>query len=216
MPTVSGEFVWHMEDVLDLYAEPYNPACPVVCFDERPYQLIAETREPLPPEPGQPLRYDFEYRRQGTCNLFTYLQPRAGWRHVVVTEHRTRHDFAYRMQELVNVHFPQAERILIVLDNLNIHTPGAFYEVFQPAEARRLVRRLEFHYTPKHGSWLNMVESEIAVLSGQCLDRRIPDLEQLRREIGAWEGERNAHQAKVNWQFQTADARIKLKRLYPS
>jgi uncharacterized small protein (DUF1192 family) len=205
-----------MEDVLDLYAEPYNPAFPVVCFDERPYQLVAETRQPLPMEPGQPLRYDFEYERKGTCNLFVYLQPLMGWRHVVVTERRTGNDFAQRMHELVYVHFPQAEKIRLVVDNLNIHTPAAFYQVFEPAEARRLVQRLEFHYTPKHGSWLNMVEAELAVLSGQCLDQRIPEIEQLRHEIAAWEVERNARKATVNWQFKTVDARTKLKRLYPS
>ncbi len=188
----------------------------MVCFDERPYQLVGETRQPLPVEPGQPMRYDYEYVRQGTCNLFTYLQPLAGWRHVVVTERRTKVDFAHRMQELSDVHFPKAERIRVVLDNLNIHTPAAFYEAFTPGEARRLVQRFEFHYTPKHGSWLNMVESELAILSSQCLDRRIPDLEKLCREIAAWEAERNARQTMVNWQFKTSDARIKLKRIYPS
>lgn len=216
IPTVSAEFVWRMEDVLDLYAEPYIRQFPVVCFDERPYQLIGETRQPLPIEPGQPMRYDYEYQRNGTCNLFTYFQPLAGWRHIVVTEQRTRHDFARRMQELVDVHFPNAEIIRVVLDNLNIHTPAALYEVFEPAEARRLVRRLDFHYTPKHGSWLNMVEVEIAVLSSGCLDRRIPDLEMLCREIAAWEAERNARKATVNWQFNTTNARTKLKRIYPS
>ncbi len=205
-----------MEDVLDLYAEPYNPRFPVVCFDERPYQLIGETRQPLPLEAGQPQRYDFEYQRNGTCNLFTYFQPLAAWRHVVVTERRTSRDFAQRMQELVDVHFPQADKIRVVMDNLNIHTPAALYEVFAPAEARRLVCRLEFHYTPKHGSWLNMVEAEIAVLSSQCLGRRIPALERLCREIAAWELERNQKKATVNWQFKTTDARTKLKRLYPA
>jgi len=205
-----------MEDVLDLYAEPYNPRFPVVCFDERPYQLVGETCRPLPAAPGHPLRYDYEYRRNGTCNLFTYLQPLAGWRHVVVTERRTKEDFAERMKELVDVHFPAAEKIRLVVDNLNIHTPAAFYQAFDPAEARRLVCRLEFHYTPKHGSWLNMVEAEIAVLSRQCLDRRIPDMPTLCPEIAAWEQERNEHRATVNWQFKTADARTRLKRLYPS
>jgi len=178
--------------------------------------LVRETRLALPVAPGQPLRYDYEYARNGTCNLFTYLQPLAGWRHVVVTERRTKLDFAQRMKEMSDVHFPQAERIRVVLDNLNIHTPAAFYEAFEPAEARRLVQRFEFRYTPKHGSWLNMVESELAVLSNQCLDRRIPEIEMLRCEIAAWEAERNARQAMVNWQFKTADARIKLKRIYPS
>jgi transposase len=205
-----------MEDVLDLYAEPYNPRFPVVCFDERPYQLIGETRLPVPAEPGQLARYDYEYRRNGTCNLFTYLQPLAAWRHVVVTERRTNVDFAHRMRELVEVHFPKAEKIRLVVDNLNIHTPAAFYQVFAPSEARRLVCRLEFHYTPKHGSWLNMVETELAVLSNQCLHRRIAEMETLRREIDAWEQERNQRKATVKWQFKTTDARTKLKRLYPS
>lgn len=205
-----------MEDVLDLYAEPYNPCFPVVCFDERPYQLIGETRQPLPAAPGQPMRYDYEYQRHGTCNLFTMLQPLRGWRHVAVTERRTGIDFAQQMRELSDVHFHRAERIRVVLDNLNIHTPATFYEAFEPAEARRLVRRFEFHHTPKHGSWLNMVESELAILSKQCLERRIPDRELLRREIASWETERNTRKAMVNWQFKTADARIKLGRLYPS
>jgi len=205
-----------MEDVLDLYAAPYNPRIPVVCFDERPDQLIGETRTPLPLEPGNPLRYDFEYKRHGTCNLFVLLQPLAGWRQVVVTERRTQPDFAYRMKEMVDVHFPHAEKICVVVDNLNIHTPAAFYQVFEPTEARRLVCRIEFHYTPKHGSWLNMVEAELAVLSRQCLDRRIPEIELLQREITAWEAARNEAKAIVKWQFKTADARTKLKRLYPS
>jgi hypothetical protein len=205
-----------MEDVLDLYAEPYNPRLPVVCFDERPYQLIGETQTPLPMETGQPVRYDFEYKRQGTCNLFVLLQPLQGWRHVVVTARRTHPDFAYRMKELVDVHFASADKIRVVLDNLNIHTPAALYQAFDAVEARRLVCRLEFHHTPKHGSWLNMVEAEIAVLSRQCLDRRIPESDNLVCAIGAWETARNEQKATVNWQFKTTDARIKLKRLYPS
>lgn len=205
-----------MEDVLDLYAEPYNPRLPVVCFDERPYQLVGETRTPLPAEPGQLARYDYEYRRNGTCNLFTYLQPLAAWRHVVVTERRTHLDFAHRMKELVDLHFPEAAKIRLVVDNLNIHTPAAFYQAFEPADARRLVCRLEFHYTPKHGSWLNMVEAEIAVLSSQCLDRRIPDITMLRTEVDAWAQERNQKKATIKWQFNITDARTKLSRLYPS
>lgn len=208
--------MWRMEDVLDLYAEPYNPKLPVICFDERPYQLIGETCMPLPCEPGKPLRYDYEYSRQGTCNLFVMLQPLAGWRHVVVTAQRTQPDFAYQMQALTDVHFPDAEKIRVVADNLNIHTPASFYRAFDPTAARRLACRLEFHYTPKHGSWLNMVESELAVLSRQCLDQRIPDVERLQREIAAWESIRNQQKATVKWQFKTTDARTKLKRLYPS
>jgi hypothetical protein len=205
-----------MEDVLDLYAEPHNPAFPVVCFDERPYQLMGETRQSIPCAPGEPARYDYEYQRLGTYNLFTYLQPLAGWRHVVVTDRRTKLDFAPRMKELVDVHFPDAECIRLIVNNLNIHTPAAFYEAFSPAESRRLVQRIEFHYTPKHDTWLNMVESELAVLSRQCLDQRIPTQTVLQREIAAWEADRNQRPIMVNWQFKTTDARIRLKRLYPS
>jgi hypothetical protein len=205
-----------MEDVLDLYAEPYAAQFPVVCFDERPYQLISETRQPLPLKPGRSRRYDYEYRREGTCNLFTSFQPLRGWRHIDVTERRTRQDFARQLQQLSEVRFPEAERIRVVLDNLNVHCPSTLYEVFPPAEARRLVQRFEFHYTPKHGSWLNMAEAELAVLSSQCLNRRIAKHERLCREIAAWEVERNARHATVHWQFQTADARTKLARLYPS
>jgi hypothetical protein len=205
-----------MEDTLDLYAEPYDPRYPHVCFDEVPYQLVAETRVPLPMQPGKPERYDYEYRRNGTCNLFVFFQPLAGWRRVKVTERRTKLDFAQCMKELVDVLFPEAEQIRVTLDNLNIHTPAALYEAFEAAEARRLVRKLEFHYTPKHGSWLNMAEIEISVLTGQCLDRYIPDVTTLKREVAAWQEERNARQATIDWQFTTAKARDKLKRLYPS
>lgn len=204
-----------MEDTLDLYAEPYDPRYPHVCFDEVPYQLVAETRVPLPMQPGKPERYDYEYRRNGTCNLFVFFQP-AGWRQVKVTERRTKLDFAQCMKELVDVLFPEAEQIRVTLDNLNTHTPAALYEAFEAAEARRLVRKLEFHYTPKHGSWLNMAEIEISVLTGQCLDRYIPDVTTLKREVAAWQEERNARQATIDWQFTTAKARDKLKRLYPS
>ena len=205
-----------MEDTLDLYAEPYDPRYPHVCFDEVPYQLVAETRIPLPMQPGKPERYDYEYRRNGTCNLFVFFQPLAGWRQVKVTERRTKLDFAQCMKELVDVLFPEAEQIRVTLDNLNTHTPAALYEAFEAAEARRLVRKLEFRYTPKHGSWLNMAEIEISVLTGQCLDRYIPDVTILKREVAAWQEERNARQATIDWQFTTAKARDKLKRLYPS
>jgi hypothetical protein len=205
-----------MEDTLDLYAEPYDPRYPHVCFDEVPYQLVAETRIPLPMQPGKPERYDYEYRRNGTCNLFVFCQPLAGWRQVKVTQQRTKLDFAQCMKELVDVLFPEAEQIRVTLDNLNTHTPAALYEAFEAAEARRLVRKLEFHYTPKHGSWLNMAEIEISVLTGQCLDRYIPDMTILKREVAAWQEERNARQATIDWQFTTAKARDKLKRLYPS
>jgi hypothetical protein len=205
-----------MEDTLDLYAEPYDPCYPHVCFDEVPYQLVAETRLPLPIQPGKPERYDYEYRRNGTCNLFVFFQPLTGWRQVKVTERRTKLDFAQCMKELVDVLLPEAEQIRVTLDNLNTHTPAALYEAFEAAEARRLVRKLEFHYTPKHGSWLNMAEIEISVLTGQCLDRYIPDMTILKREVAAWQEERNACQATIDWQFTTAKARDKLKRLYPS
>ena len=205
-----------MEDVLDLYEQPYDPLYPQVCFDERPYQLVSEVRQPLPARPGQPYRYDYEYRREGTCNLFVFFQPLACWRHVKVTDRRTKVDFAYCMKDLVDLFYPDAQRIRLVLDNLNTHKPQVLYEVFEPAEARRLARKLEFHYTPKHGSWLNMVEIEIAVLSKQCLDRRIPSTDWLASEVAAWEQRRNEMEATVNWQFTALDARTKLKRLYPS
>jgi len=205
-----------MEDVLDLYEEPYNPLYPQVCFDERPCQLISEKRQPLPAQPGKPLRYDYEYKREGTCNLFIFFQPLACWRHVKVTDRRTKVDFAYCMKDLVDIHFPLAKIIRVVMDNLNTHKLQVLYEVFAPDEARRIARKLEIHYTPKHGSWLNMVEIEIAVLSKQCLDRRIPSKPIMQREVLAWEQRRNALGATVNWQFTSTDARTKLSRLYPS
>ncbi len=205
-----------MEDVLDLYAEPYQAKYPVVTFDESPYQLISETRVPLPMEPGQPQRYDYEYKREGSCNLFMFFQPLRGWRHVKVTERRAAQDFAQCMKELVDIHFPNATLISVVLDNLNTHTPAALYEAFEPAEARRIVSKLDFHYTPKHGSWLNMAECEFAVLLGQCLDQRIPDRATVSRKTLAWEQRRNIAAATVNWRFTTTKARIKLQRLYPS
>ncbi len=205
-----------MEDILDLYAEPYAPRRPVVCFDERPYQLLEEKRAPLPMEPGRPRREDYEYERRGSCNLFLVFQPLTGWRHVEVTDRRTSEDFARQMKWLVDEAFPEAEVIRVVLDHLNTHTPAALYQTFPPEEARRLTRKLEFHYTPKHGSWLNMAEIEYSVLTRQCLNRRLPDKESVRREVKAWEEGRNATQATVEWRFTTADARRKLHRLYPS
>jgi DDE superfamily endonuclease len=205
-----------MEDVLDLYAEPYMADRPVVCFDERPFQLLAETRPPQPVARGRPARIDYEYRRQGTVNLFLCLEPRAGWRHLTVTRHRTNQDFARQMRDLADVHYPEARVIAVVLDNLSTHSPAALYQTFPPEEARRLIKRLEFHYTPKHGSWLNMAELEFAVLSRQCLDRRLPDQATLQGEIGAWEAQRNAARAAVQWRFTVAQARSKLRRLYPA
>ncbi len=216
IPSVGAEFVWRMEDVLDVYARPYDPKRPVVCLDELPVQLIAEVRKPLPPEPGQPERFDYEYKRNGTRNLFVFFQPLAGWRHIRITEHRTKIDHAQAMRYLVDELFPQAEVVVVVEDNLNTHTPAALYEAFEPAEAKRILDRLEFHYTPKHGSWLNMVEIELSILCEQCLDDRIPDAEALRRQVEAWESTRNEQQATVNWRFSTSDARVKLERLYPN
>ena len=203
-----------MEGILDLYAAPYEPRKQVVCFDERPYQLLREKRDPLPMKPGQPRREDYEYEREGRCNLFLTFQPLTGWRHVEVTERRTGKDFAWQMKWLVDEVFPEAEVIRVVLDNLNTHTPAALYQTFPPEEARRLTRKLEFHYTPKHGSWLNMAEIEFSVLTRQCLNRRLPDVDSVHREVAAWEQARNAARATVEWRFTTTDARLKLHRLY--
>jgi hypothetical protein len=205
-----------MEDVLDLYTLPYDPRYPQVCFDETSKQLIGESRTALPAKPGELERYDYEYVRNGVANLFMFFAPLHNWRHVKVTERRTKEDWAYCMRDLVDVHFPQAIRIRLVEDNLNTHDPAALYEVFAPTEAKRILDRLEFHYTPKHGSWLNMAEIEFSLLSRQCLHPRIPDMPTLEREVGAWQAERNQAQATVHWRFTTSDARIKLKRLYPS
>ncbi len=205
-----------MEDVLDVYHLPDDRRYPTVCFDETSKQLIGEIATPLPVAPGQPQRYDYEYERNGVQNLFMFFCPQQNWRHVKVTDRRTKVDWAHCMRELVDDWFPAAERIRVVQDNLNTHTPAALYEVFAPAEAKRILDRLEFHYTPKHGSWLNMAEIELSVLSRQCLDCRIPDKETLEREVRAWEQTRIAMVATVNWGFTTAEARIKLKRLYPS
>jgi DDE superfamily endonuclease len=205
-----------MEDVLDVYHLPADARYPTVCFDETSKQLIGEIATPLPAAPGQPVRYDYAYERRGVQNLFMFFCPLQNWRHVKVTERRTKVDWAHCMRELVDELFPDAVRIRVVQDNLNTHTPAALYAVFAPAEAKRILDRLEFHYTPKHGSWLNMAEIELSVLNRQCLDRRIPDKATLEQEVGAWERTRNASGATVNWRFTTADARIKLKRLYPS
>jgi hypothetical protein len=215
-PQESAEFVYRMEDVLALYHEPYDPLYPVVCFDETSKQLIQETRLPLPAQPGQVQRYDYEYERNGVRNLFLFFEPLAGQRHLKVTERRTKKDWAECMKYLVDVLHPDAAKIRVVLDNLNTHNPAALYEFFPPAEAKRILDKLEFHYTPKHGSWLNMAEIEFSVLTRQCLDRRIPDGEHLCREVSAWESDRNTNATKANWQFTTEDARTKLERLYPS
>jgi hypothetical protein len=205
-----------MEDVLDLYHQPHDPRYPLVCFDETSKQLVAEMHCPIPAAPGRPERYDYEYHRNGVCNLFMFFAPLEGWRHVKVTDRRTKVDWAQCMRELVDVHFPHALLIRVVQDQLNTHNPAALYEVFEPQEAKRILDRLEFHYTPKHGSWLNMAEIELSVLSRQCLDQRIPDQVGLEQEVLAWQQPRNSRGATVHWRFTTDDARIKLKRLYPS
>src|SRR5271169_1130963 len=215
IPQVDGEYVARMEDVLDLYAEAPDPKRPVVCFDESPTQLIGEVRQPIPAEPGQRERYDYEYKRNGTANLFVVLDVHQPWRKVKVTDSRAAVDFAACMRELTDIDFPKAERIRVVLDNLSTHFPGALYQAFPAPEARRVLRRLEFHYVPKHASWLNMVEIEIGVLKSQCLDRRIATYEHLESEIAAWERRRNASRAQVKWMFTTAKARAKMGRAYP-
>jgi len=205
-----------MEDVLAVYQRPFNPKRPLICMDEISKQLLADSRPALPMQPGRPERYDYEYVRHGTANVFLFFAPLLGRRHLQVTDRRTRTDWAEAMREIIDVHFPEAEMIDLVMDNLNTHTLASFYEAFEPAEARRLAAKIEIHYTPKHGSWLNMAEIELSVLHRQCLDRRLPDKETVQREAAAWAKERNAAQMTVDWRFTTADARIKLKRLYPS
>ena len=204
-----------MEAVLDVYHRPTDPARPVVCLDETSRQLLAEGRGPLPPAPGQPARYDAEYVRGGVVNLFLVCEPLRGWRQVRVSDRRTRLDFAHCVRELVDVHYPDADTVVLVLDQLNTHSPASLYEAFPPAEAKRLADKLEIHYTPKHGSWLNMAELELGVLQRQCLDRRLADRAPLEAEVAAWVHRRNAAEATIDWRFTTADARIKLKRLYP-
>lgn len=204
-----------MEDVLDVYCRPYDARYPVVCVDESSKQLLSDVRAPLPLEPGKPKRRDSHYQREGVCNLFLCCEPLRGWRHVKVTDRRTKIDWAELIQELVDVHYSEAHKIVLVMDNLNTHTPASLYEAFEPAEAKRLWDRLEIHYTPKHGSWLNIAECELSVLSRQCTRRRVPDPQTLQQAIDAWEVERNCANVTIDWQFQTGDARIKLKRLYP-
>jgi hypothetical protein len=215
IPHIDGDYVARMEDMLNLYAQAPDPKRPVVCFDESPTQLIGEVRQPIRAAPGQRERYDYEYQRNGTVNLFIFLDAHRPWRKVKVTDRRTAEDFAICMRELSDVHFPKADRIRVVLDNLSTHSPGALYQAFPPCEARRVLRRLEFHFVPKHASWLNMVEIEIRVLRGQCLDRRIATPERLVSEITAWERRRNATRAQVKWMFTTEKARTKMGRAYP-
>lgn len=205
-----------MEDVLAVYTRPHDPDRPLLCLDETSKQMVAETRAPIAMKPGRPARFDYEYQRNGTANLFMLFAPLEGWRHVEVTDRRTAVDYAHVLKDLADVYFPDAKTIVLVQDNLNTHSKASLYEAFSATEARRLVERFEWHYTPKHGSWLNLAESELAVLSSQCLDRRIPDKQTLSDEIAAWQDDRNANHATADWHFTTATARVKLKHLYPS
>ena len=215
-PEADGEFAWRMEDVLDVYTRPVDPARPVVCLDETSRQVLAEARPPLPAAPGRPRRVDPEYVRGGVVNLFVVCEPLRGWRQVRVSEQRTRLDWAASVKELVDVHYPTAERVVLVMDQLNTHSPASLYEAYPPAEAKRLADKLEIHYTPKHGSWLNMAEIELSVLQRQCLARRPGDRATMEQEVAAWVAARNAACRRTDWRFTTDDARIKLKRLYPA
>src|SRR6478736_2982307 len=215
-PKANSAFVAAMEDVLAVYTRPRDPDCPLVCLDETSKQLLAETRVPIPMKAGRSARFDYEYERNGTANLFMMFAPLEGWRRVKVTDRHTAVDYAHVLKELADIHFPRARTIVLVQDNLNIHSKASLYEAFPAAEARRLVERFEWHYTPKHGSWLDLAESELGVLSSQCLDRRIPDKQTLIDEVAAWEQERNTNHAKASWHFTTSKARVKLKHLYPS
>lgn len=214
-PKQNGSFVANMEMLLEVYKRPLDPSCPVVCMDESPKQLIAETRAPIPASPGQPARHDYEYRRCGVCNVFLAYEPLAGKRMTTITERKTKQDWARFLEEIAG-RYESAEEITLVMDNLNTHTPGSLYETFPPDKAKALWDRFDFVYTPKHGSWLNMAEIELNVLTGQCLNRRIDDIEVVEKEVRAWQEHRNNKNAKVNWQFTTEDARIKLSRLYPT
>lgn len=214
-PEQNGSFVANMERVLDVYKRQYDPRYPLVCMDESPKQLIAETRIPIPASPGQPVKHDYEYKRCGICNIFLACEPLVGTRTVEVTERKTKKDWAYFLEEISD-HYKTAQKITLVMDNLNTHEPGSFYEVFPPDKAKAIWGRFEFVYTPKHGSWLNMAEIELNVLTGQCLTRRIDDIEFVRKEVVAWQNFRNNKDAKVNWRFTTKDARIKFARLYPT
>lgn len=214
-PEHNGEYVARMEDVLEVYERPGDPAAPVVCMDEMPVQLLKETRVPIPAEPGRPRRVDYEYERNGTANIFMFAEPLAGWRQTLVTEHRTAVDWAVALRDLIDSRYADARVIVLVMDNLNTHTLGSLYEAFPPAEARRIAKRLEIHHTPKHGSWLNIAENELSALSRQCLARRIGTIEDLRSEVQAWKATRNTEQVHVQWRFTIDQARIKLRNVYP-
>lgn len=215
-PDHDGEYVARMEDVLEVYRLSYDATAPVVCMDEMPVQLTKETRRPIPAGPGRPRRVDYEYERNGTANIFTFVEPLGGWRQTRVTERRTRVDWAMALRDLVDGRYADAKIIVLIMDNLNTHTLGSLYEAFPPAEARRLAKRLEIHYTPKHGSWLNIAENELSVLSRQCLSRRIGTIEQLKSEVAAWEAPRNEEQVRVQWRLTIDQARIKLHKVYPT
>jgi hypothetical protein len=214
-PEQSADFVANMEDVLEVYRRPLDSAYPKVNMDEQPVQLVKETREAIAASPGTPERIDYEYERNGTATNFIFTEPLAGWRKVNVRERKTAVDWAHEIRELLEVDYPMATKVILVCDNLNTHAPASLYKAFEPSVARRLLERLEIHYTPKHGSWLNIAEIELSVLTKQCLNRRMPDLETLRSETAQWARQRNAKQKSVDWQFNTDQARIKLKRLYP-
>lgn len=215
-PKANAEFVSHMEDVLEVYARPHDPNVPLVCLDETSKQLVREVRAPQPAAPGRPACADYQYERNGVAALFMLVAPLEGWRHVEPRAHRTRRDYAHCLRDLAEVHFPHAQRIVLVQDNLNTHSPASLYEAFPAAQARALTERFEWHFTPKHGSWLNVAEIELQVLARQCLDRRIPELDVLQREVAAWSVARNRTGADIDWRFTTADARIKLRKLYPT
>ncbi len=215
-PQANAEFVYRMEDILDLYTQPYDAKRPVICLDETSRQLISEVRTPIPMQPGQPAKYDHQYRREGVCSLFMFFEPLTGWREVKVRARRTKKDWVQCLKEVVEEHFNDTVVVRVVQDNLNTHNPSAFYEIFDPAEAKQILDRLEFHYTPKHASWLNMVEIELSVLNRQCLKQRISTAQRLQEEVNAWASHRNEHCKTVDWHFTTTDARIRLKRLYPT
>jgi len=215
-PKADAEYVWRMEDVIQTYLLPYDPKWPVVCFDEACKQLFGEVRPPLPPRPGHPARMDYEYERKGVCHQVVMCEPLRGWRHVKVTERRTRRDYAECVHDLVDVYYPRVEKIRLVQDNLNTHDGASLYEAFRPAEARRILDKIEFHYTPKHGSWVNMAETEIGIMNSQCLDRRLDSATRIAEEVAAWESKRNARRTRIHWTFTLAAARQKLRKLYPS
>lgn len=215
-PEHNAAFVANMEDVLDVYHRPYDESCPVICMDEKPYQLLDEYRQPIPMKPGEVTRYDSEYIRNGTCSIFIFCEPLKGWRTACVSARRTKIDWARYIAELLEIHYPNAAKVCLVMDNLNTHTISSLYEAFPPARARELARRLEIHYTPKHGSWLNIAEIELSAMTTQCLGRRMPNIEVLSSELNAWNRARNESCTGVKWQFNTEDARVKLHRLYPN